>query len=66
MLHKPSRIRRAPPWAVRAALPLVRLFSKRYYTVAAGITTITQHDFVAPKVGTHTLKEFYEQIAPTL
>jgi hypothetical protein len=65
-LHRPARIRRVPVWLVKAALPLVRLFSKRSPTIAAGITTITQHDFVAPKVGTHTLKEFYEQIASTL
>jgi uncharacterized protein YbjT (DUF2867 family) len=66
VLHKPPRIRRVPVWLVKAALPLVRLFSKRYYTIAAGITTITQHDFEAPKAGTHTLNEFYEEIAPKL
>jgi hypothetical protein len=66
VLEKPSRIRRVPAWLAKAALPLVRLFSRRYYTIAAGITAITQHDFVAPKAGMHTLKEFYEEIAPPL
>lgn len=66
VLHKPPRIRRVPVWLVKAALPLVRLFSKRYYTMAAGMMTITQHDFVAPTYGTHTLQEFYEKMAPTL
>jgi uncharacterized protein YbjT (DUF2867 family) len=66
VLGKSPRIRRVPVWMVRAALPLVRLFSKRYYTIAVGITTITQHDFEAPKAGTHTLEEFYEEIAPNL
>jgi hypothetical protein len=55
----------APPvWLVKAALALVRLFSKRYDTIATGITTITQHASEASKTGTHRLKEFYEQIAP--
>jgi uncharacterized protein YbjT (DUF2867 family) len=66
VLHKPVRIRRVPVWLVRAALPVVRLGSRRYYAIAAGITTITQHDFEAPKAGTHTLKEFYEQMLPHL
>ena len=63
---KRPRVRRVPVWLVKAALPLVRLFSKRYYTIAAGITAITQHDFEAPEVGTHTLKELDEEIAPKL
>jgi uncharacterized protein YbjT (DUF2867 family) len=66
VLRKPPRICRMPVWVVEAALPLVRLLSQRYYTIAAGITTISRHDFEAPKVGTHTLKEFYEEIAPRL
>ena len=66
VLGKRPRVRRVPVWLVKAALPLVRLFSKQYYTMTAGMLTITQDDFVAPKVGTHTLKEFYEAIAPTL
>jgi uncharacterized protein YbjT (DUF2867 family) len=61
-LHKPPRIRRVPVWLVKAALPLLRLFSKRYYTIAAGIATITQHDFVAPPCGTHLLKQFFEEM----
>jgi uncharacterized protein YbjT (DUF2867 family) len=66
VLGKPPRVRRVPVWLVKAALPLVRLVSKRYYTMAAGMMTITQHDFVAPRVGTHTLKEFFEEMAPKL
>ena len=63
VLGKQPRIRRVPLWMVKSVLPLVRLFSKRYYSIAAGIATITQHDFVAPSVGTHTLKNFYEELA---
>ena len=66
VMGKPPRIRRVPVWLVKAVLPLIRLFNKRYYSVAAGIATITQNDFVAPQVGTHTLKEFYEELAPRL
>jgi hypothetical protein len=38
-LGKQPQVRREPVWLVKAALPLVRLFSKRYYTTAAGVMT---------------------------
>ncbi len=66
VLGKPTRIRRVPLWLVKAILPLIRLFSRRYYTIAAGIATMTQNDFVAPSVGTHTLKDFYEELGSEL
>jgi hypothetical protein len=31
-LGKQPKVRREPVWLVKAALPLVRLFNKRYYT----------------------------------
>ena len=65
-LGKSTRLRRVPLWLVRVVLPVVRLLSKRFYSIALGITTISQHDFEAPKSGTHTLKEYFEKIAPEL
>jgi hypothetical protein len=38
-LGKQPKVRREPVWLVKAALSLVRLFSKRYYTMAAGKMT---------------------------
>jgi uncharacterized protein YbjT (DUF2867 family) len=66
VLGKPPRVRRVPVWLVQAALALVRLWSKRYYTIAAGIATIMRHDFVAPPCGTHPLKPFFEEMAGSL
>jgi uncharacterized protein YbjT (DUF2867 family) len=61
-LGKPPRIRRIPLWLIRGALPILSLFSKRYYTIAAGITTLAQDDFEAPRFGTHTLKDFFKKL----
>jgi hypothetical protein len=66
VLGQPPRIRRVPVWLVRAALPLARLWGKRYYTIAAGIATIMRHDFVAPPCGTHSLKQFFEEMTGRL
>ncbi len=66
VLHKPARIRRLPPWLVKLAGTLIRPFSEQYATMAAGMTTIMQHDFLAPPTGTHNLRDFYEQLAQRL
>lgn len=63
VLHKPSRIRYFPAWLAKSMLPLVGMFSARYYTLAAGITALTQQDMLAPPCGTHTLREYYEQLS---
>jgi uncharacterized protein YbjT (DUF2867 family) len=65
-LGRPVHIRRVPVWVANLMVSLLRPFSRTYYTLAAGMTTIAQNDFVAPPFGTHSLKEYYEQIAPTL
>jgi uncharacterized protein YbjT (DUF2867 family) len=66
VLGKPPRVRWVPVWVVKAALPFVRPFSRRYYTMAAGLTAITQHDFQAPKSGSRTLRAFFEEMASRL
>jgi uncharacterized protein YbjT (DUF2867 family) len=66
VLGKPPRIRRMPGWVVMLGASLIRPFSAKYHAVAAGMATIMQTDFVAPQVGTHTLKDFYEELAPRL
>ncbi len=66
VLSKPPKIRRIPAWLIECAAPLMRPFSAKYYAVAAGMATIMQRDFIAPRYGTHTLKDFYEQLAPRL
>lgn len=63
VLGKAPRIRKIPVWAAHLAAMLIRPFNSKYSTLAAGLATITQHDFVAPQYGTHTLKSFYEELA---
>lgn len=59
VLGKPARIRRVPAWLVKAAVPLLRLVGSRYADVAAGLATLTRIDCVAPRFGTHTLRQFF-------
>jgi uncharacterized protein YbjT (DUF2867 family) len=66
VLGKLPRVRRVPVWVAKAALVFVRPFSRRYYTMAAALTAISQHDFQAPKSGSHTLRTFFEEMAPRL
>ncbi len=66
VLDQPAKIRRLPIWLVKLAAMAIRPFSAKLYAVAAGMTTIMQQDFVAPQHGTHTLEDFYRQLAPRL
>jgi uncharacterized protein YbjT (DUF2867 family) len=66
VLGKPPKIRRVPVWAVKLAASLIRPFSAKYHALVAGLATIMQNDFIAPQVGTHTLKDFYERLASRL
>ncbi len=64
VLGKTPKITRLPTWLVNPAVEMIRPFSKHYYTLAKFFTVAMQLNFDAPKTGTHTLKEFYEEIAP--
>lgn len=61
VLGKKPKITRIPAWLVNIIVKMIRLFSKHYYILAAFFTTAMQLDFDAPKIGTHTLKGFYEE-----
>jgi len=66
VLGKPAKITRIPSWLINLVVKMIRPFSKHYYMLAAFFVIVMQMDFDAPKAGTHTLKEFYEEIAPRL
>jgi len=66
VLGKTPRITRLPAGLVNLAVKMIRPFSEHYSTLAAFFTTAMQLDFAAPETGTHTLKEFYEEIASRL
>ena len=66
VLAKPPKITRIPAGLANLVVKMIHPFSEHYYALAAFFTTAMQLDFDAPKTGTHTLKEFYEEIAPNL
>ena len=66
ILGKTQKITRIPMWMVDLAVKMIRPFSKHYYTLAAFFTAVMQNDFDAPKAGTHSLKEYYEEFSSQL
>jgi len=66
VLGKIPKITKIPAGLVNLVVKMIRPFSKYCYTLAAFFTTVMQLDFDAPKTGTHSLKEFYQEIAPQL
>lgn len=65
-LGAPPRIRHVPAWLVNGLASALRLVSRRYGTLAAGLTQVVQTDNVAPSFGTHYLADFFRELAPTL
>ena len=64
VLGKSPRITRIPAGLVNAVVKMIRPFSQHYYTLAAFFTTAMQLDFDAPKTGTHTLQQYFQEILP--
>ena len=60
------RITKIPPWPINLAVRMMRPFSERYYSLSAFFTSAMQMDFAAPETGSHSLKEYYEQVLPAL
>lgn len=56
-LGKPQRMTRVPVWIVNAALGLLRPVSRRQYTTFAFLARMMQNDMIAPRTGTHHLKD---------
>ena len=66
VLGKPEKITSIPIWLVNSAVKIIRPFSKHYHTLASFFATVMQNDFDAPKTGSHSLKEYYEEFSPRL
>lgn len=66
VLGKTQKITRIPMWMVDLAVKIIRPFSDHYYTLATFFKTVMKNDFDAPKTGTRTLKEYYEEFLSQL
>ncbi|MGQ4891486.1 MAG: SDR family oxidoreductase [Candidatus Njordarchaeia archaeon] len=62
VLGKKPKITRIPAKPVKAFVALMRPFSKKYYTLMKFFLTAMTHDFVAPKTGTHKLKDYFVEV----
>lgn len=65
VLGRSPKITKIPARLVNPVVKMIRPFSKHYYMLAAFFAVVFQSDFEAPRAGTHTLKEFYEEFAST-
>ena len=59
VLGKPLRITRIPLWIVNAFLAILRPVNQRRYTTLAFLSRMMQNDMLAPRVGTHHLRDSF-------
>jgi uncharacterized protein YbjT (DUF2867 family) len=59
-LNRNPRISSVPFWLMKATVALTKIFSKHRGELLAFFTTAMTSDVVAPAVGTHTLKNYYQ------
>ncbi len=64
-LDRPAKISRVPEWLMWPVVRLVRLFNRHQGELLAFFTTMTTTDVVAPKSGTHTLKDHFHDLLGT-
>lgn len=65
-LAKEPKIITLPLWLVNAIVKAIRPFDRRMSELFAFIAATMQVDLVAPQTGTHTLRGYFEEIAPGL
>ncbi len=65
-LGKNPKLTRIPPWLAKLAVRVIRPFNKQLSDVAGFFITAGGGDGVAPPTGSHTLKSYYEELAPLL
>jgi uncharacterized protein YbjT (DUF2867 family) len=64
LLEKQPKIKTIPGWPLNGLLKLMKPFlSKRKYTSLQFLFCALQSDALAPKFGTHTLEDFFREIA---
>jgi uncharacterized protein YbjT (DUF2867 family) len=62
-LGKKPNVKKIPGWLVKLIPRLMRpLMSERRYTLIQFLVNVFQNDAVAPQYGTHTLKDYFQEI----
>ena len=63
-LGKEPRIKKIPGWPVKLIPKLMRpLMSERRHTLIQFLVNVFQNDAVAPQYGTHTLKDYFQEMS---
>ena len=61
VIGKKPKITTIPATLLKLIVGMIRPFNKHYHTLAKFFLIAMQNDFVAPKTGIHSLKEYYEE-----
>ncbi len=61
VIGRKPKITSIPVALLKLIVKAIRPFNRHYYTLAEFFLRAMQNDFVAPKTGTHSLKEYYEE-----
>jgi len=62
VIKEKEKITYLPGWLVNFTVKIVRFFHAQLGDLMAFLSTALQNDAVAPKTGTYTLKDYYEEI----
>jgi len=65
-LGKKPKVTRIPPLLAKAAVKLIRPFNKQMSDLADFLIAAGENDGVAPATGSHSLRSYYEELAPKL
>lgn len=60
-INNQRKLRTIPVGLFKAALPIIRLFSKNTFDKFAFFIEVMQHDTIAPQIGTMTFEEYVKQ-----
>jgi len=62
-LNSKEKIWHLPLWLLKSLVNMVRPFNKQFHQMASFFMTVMSNDFIAPRAGSHSLKQFFKEIS---
>ena len=62
-LESREKIWHLPIWLLRGIVHMIRPFNKQLYQMVSFFMTVMSNDFIAPQTGSHSLRQYFDEIA---
>ena len=62
VLGKKPKITRMPSWLIKPFILPLRLFKRKYYVLIQFLIAAMTNDFIAPTIGEHRLRDYFEEL----